>query len=78
MKMGRRPRCSSVTSRPTFMLARRVQQYQEYRKWSGMRPPRALPAAHFDRDERHVISGTGHKLASWSAAIPVEGSKTPQ
>jgi hypothetical protein len=37
-----------------------------------MRPPRALPAAHFDRNERHVISGTGHKLANWSAAIPVD------
>jgi len=26
-----------------------------------MRPPRALPTAHFDRNEWHVISGTGHK-----------------
>jgi len=26
-----------------------------------MRPPRALPTAHFDRNERHVISGTGHE-----------------
>ena len=25
-----------------------------------MRPPRALPAAHFDRNESHVIYGTGH------------------
>jgi hypothetical protein len=37
MKMDRRLRSSSLTSRPTFMLPRRVQQYQEYRKWSGMR-----------------------------------------
>jgi len=41
-------------------------------KWAGgcvarrlridadMRPPRALPAAHFDRNESHVIYGTGH------------------
>jgi hypothetical protein len=28
-----------------------------------MRPPRALPAVHFDRNERHVISGTGHSIA---------------
>jgi len=26
-----------------------------------MRPPRALPAAHFDRNERLLISGTGHQ-----------------
>jgi len=25
-----------------------------------MRPPRALPAAHFDRNESYVISRTGH------------------
>jgi hypothetical protein len=25
--------------------------------------PRALPSAHFDRNESHVIYGTGHKLA---------------
>jgi hypothetical protein len=25
-----------------------------------MRPPRALPTAHFDRNESHVIYGTGH------------------
>jgi hypothetical protein len=30
------------------------------KKWGWMRPPRALPAAHFDRNESHVISGTGH------------------
>jgi hypothetical protein len=38
MKMGRRLRCSSFTSRPTFMQPGRDQEYQEYRKWSGMRP----------------------------------------
>ena len=27
-----------------------------------MLPPRALPAAHFDRNTRHVISATGHEL----------------
>ena len=25
-----------------------------------MRPPRALPAAHFDRNESHVTYGTAH------------------
>ena len=42
------------------------------RKWAGgcvarrlrihldMRPPRALPAAHFDRNESQVIYGAGH------------------
>jgi hypothetical protein len=25
-----------------------------------MRPPRALPTAHFDRNESHVTYGTGH------------------
>ena len=25
-----------------------------------MRPPRALPTAHFDRNESHAIYGTGH------------------
>jgi hypothetical protein len=28
-----------------------------------MRPSRALPAAHFDRNESHVIYGTGHWVA---------------
>jgi len=27
---------------------------------SDMHPPRALPTAHFDRNESHVIYGTGH------------------
>ena len=39
MKMGRRPRCSSVTYR------------------LDMRPPGALPAAHFDRNERYAYFG---------------------
>jgi hypothetical protein len=26
----------------------------------SMRPPRALPTAHFDRNESHVTYGTGH------------------
>jgi hypothetical protein len=31
------------------------------RVWIAIRSaPRALPAAHFDRNEKHVISGTGH------------------
>ena len=30
------------------------------RRAQAMLPPRALPAAHFDRNESHVISRTGH------------------
>src|SRR5215469_309917 len=50
LKMGRRLRCSSVTYR--FRYAP-----------STASPARtALPTAHFDRNERHVISGTGHRI----------------
>jgi len=34
-----------------------------------MRPPRALPAAHFDRNESHVIYGTGHWEGSLATMI---------
>ncbi|MFZ0503055.1 MAG: hypothetical protein WAM44_05050, partial [Chthoniobacterales bacterium] len=48
MKMGRRLRCSSVT-------------YQSRYAPSTASPARtALPAAHFDRNESHVIYGTAH------------------
>jgi hypothetical protein len=48
MKMGRRRRCSSVT-------------YQS-RYAPSSRPAAAGPEAHFDRNESHVIYGTGHLL----------------
>jgi hypothetical protein len=35
-----------------------------------MLPPRALPAAHFDRNKTHAISGTGHQIARRPASIP--------
>jgi hypothetical protein len=66
MKMGRRLRCSSVTSSPTFLISRLFCLSSGAKKWGWMRPPNAspartaLPAAHFDRNESHVISGTGH------------------
>ena len=48
MKMGRRLRCSSVTYRSRYAP-------------STASPARtALPAAHFDRNESHVIYGTAH------------------
>ena len=42
-----------------------------------MRPPRALPAAHFDRNESHVIYGTGHsyelrRQVFWSSRRPTK------
>jgi len=46
MKMGRRLRCSSVT-------------YQS-RYAPSLRPAAAGPTAHFDRNESHVVYGTGH------------------
>jgi hypothetical protein len=48
---------------PHFLAAPESESTRTIRKWSGMRPPRALPAVHFDRNERHVISGTGHSIA---------------
>ena len=48
MKMGRRLRCSSVTYR--------------FRYAPSSRPAAAGPTAHFDRNESHVIYGTGHCL----------------
>jgi hypothetical protein len=60
MKMGRRLRCLSVTSSSTFLISRLFCLSSGAKKWGWMRPPRALPAAHFDRNESHVISGTGH------------------
>jgi hypothetical protein len=46
MKMGRRLRCSSVTYR--------------FRYAPSSRPAAAGPATYFDRNESHVIYGTGH------------------
>jgi len=46
MKLGRRLRCSSVT-------------YQS-RYAPSLRPAAAGPTAHFDRNESHVVYGTGH------------------
>jgi len=37
---------------------------------SDMRPPRALPTAHFDRNESHVIYGTGHSNRIGAYAQP--------
>jgi hypothetical protein len=65
IKMGRRLRCSWVTSR-TILIPAGENPICRSAKWCGMRllnasPARtALPAAHFDRNESHVIWGTGH------------------
>jgi hypothetical protein len=52
MKMGRRLRCSSVTYR--------------FRYAPSSRPAAAGPTAHFDRNESHVIYGTGHWSVTWT------------
>ena len=54
LKMGRRLRCSSVTSR-TILIPAGKNQICRSVKWCGMRPPRALPAAHFERNEAQGI-----------------------
>ena len=41
-------------------MGRRLRVARRLRIDLDMRPPRALPAAHFDRNESHVIYGTGH------------------
>jgi hypothetical protein len=46
MRMGRPPRCSSVTYRSRYA--------------PSSRPAAAGPTAHFDRNESLVIYGTGH------------------
>ena len=43
-----------------------------------MRPPRALPAAHFDRHESHVIYGTGHCLSGRFEDEPPVASQIKQ
>ena len=60
MKMGRRPRCSSVTYRFRYVPL------------LAASPARtALPTAHFDRNEKHAISGTGH----WVTVLCSSGRK---
>jgi hypothetical protein len=50
MKMGRRLVARRLRPAPLSCYPR-DQEYQEYTKWCGMRPPRDLLAAHFERNE---------------------------
>jgi len=59
LKMGRRRRCSSVTSR-TILIPAGKNQICRSLKWCGMRPPRALPATHFERNDVIIICETVH------------------
>src|SRR5271165_2909447 len=62
LKMGRRLRCSSVTSRP--ILYRREKTRSERKMVrdapSTASPPRALPTAHFERNDITIICETVH------------------
>jgi hypothetical protein len=60
LKTGRRLRCSSVTSSSTFLISRLFCLSYGAKKWGWMRPPRALPAAHFERDDAIIICETVH------------------
>ena len=57
MKMGRWLRCSSVTHRLRYA--------------PSSRPAAAGPAAHFDRNESHVIHGIGHLSRSPRELVPI-------
>jgi hypothetical protein len=59
LKMGRRLRCSSVTSR-TILIPPEENKIWRSVKWCGMRPPPALPAAHFERNDVTIICETVH------------------
>ena len=54
--MGRRLRCSSVTSRTIFCTGGRKANRSV--KWCRMRPPRALPTAHFERNAVTIMCET--------------------
>jgi hypothetical protein len=41
-----------------------------------MRSPRAMPAAHLDRNESHVIYGTGHEQFAVKSMSPWAASET--
>src|SRR5208337_3813612 len=70
LKMGRRLRCSSVTSRTIFVPCGR----KPYRSVKMVRdappiassPPRALPTAHFERNDITIICETVHQVGKRS------------
>src|ERR1700737_3810471 len=62
LKMGQRPRCSSVTSRTIFTLLL---------MWASTASPArtALPAAHFERNDVTIICETVHQKNPFEAWI---------
>ena len=55
--MGRRLRCSSVRSHSSFTL---LAIWLALATVKLVRPPRALPAAHFERNDVTIICETVH------------------
>jgi hypothetical protein len=58
--MGRRLRCSSVTSSTSLTFCINTGLFCDPSNWCWMRPARALPAAHFERNDITVICETVH------------------